>query len=83
MSGPSVIAVLGAVFTLLGLLLLVLGRKEERDYYDAVARRPDAREFMTRFPVRPEPGSLKTGGYISLILGGALLVMALVFYLVG
>ena len=81
MGGLVAVAILAAVFFLLGLALLCWGRKEERDYYDAVACRPDAREFMTRFPVRPEPGSLKTGGYISLVLGVALAILALVFWL--
>lgn len=83
MGGSAAVAILAAVFILLGLVLLCWGRKEERDYYDAVARRPDAREFITRFPARPEPASLKIGGYISMVLGIVLSFLALAFWLAG
>jgi hypothetical protein len=80
MDGPVIVAILGAVFTLLGIGFWCWGQKEEHDYYNAIARRPDAREFVTRFPARPEPGGLKAGGYISLALGVVLLIAAVILW---
>ena len=83
MEGPAVVAILGLVFVLLGFGFWFWGHGEEKQYYETMARRPDAREFVTRYPARPEPGGLKVGGYISLGLGAALFIAALVLWLVG
>ena len=82
MEGPAVIAILGLVFVLMGAGFWFWGRGEEKHYYETMAKRPDAREFVTRYPVRPEPGGLKVGGYISLGLGMALFIAAFVLWLV-
>ena len=81
MDGPAIIAILGVFFLFFGVALLLWGVREEKQYYETTARRPDAREFVTRFPARPEPGGLKAGGYVSLAVALVLLVMALVFWL--
>lgn len=81
MDGPAVVAILGAVFTLFGAALLYWGVREEKQYYESMARRPDAREFVTRFPMRPEPGGLKAGGVIGIAVGLVLFVLALVLWL--
>ena len=60
---------LGGLFILLGIGLIIWGRAEERRYYDAIAGRPDAREFVEHRPRHPEPGGLKTGGWVAIILG--------------
>ncbi len=66
---------LGGVFILLGLATLLWGRHEEKSYYDAIATRPDVREYLNHFPYRPEPSGLKVGGWIAISLG--LLVIAI------
>ena len=44
---------LGGVFVLLGIVALLWGRHEEKSYYDAIATRPDAREYLNHSPYRP------------------------------
>ena len=72
--------IMGVIFSLLGSGLVVWGRIEEKAYYENITKRPDAKEFLTHLPFRPEPGGLKAGGYISLAIGLVMLVMALVFW---
>ena len=72
---------IGGLFILLGLGAIIWGRREEKSYYDAVSTRPDVREFLERQPRRPQPESLKIGGWIAVALGLILLVMGGVFFL--
>ena len=65
----------GGVLVFLGVVGLFWGRREEKTYYDAIATRSDVREFFTRWPRRPEPASIKIGGWIAIAVG---LVMLLV-----
>lgn len=74
---------LGAVFIVLGVLGIVLGRVEEQSYESALSRRFDLREFIERIPKWPEPRSLRVGGVISLALGVVLLAIGLISYYHG
>lgn len=66
----------GGIFILLGISFYIWGRAEEQRYYDSMpARRFDVREYLERSPFRPEPGSLKIGGWIAMALG-LLMVLA-------
>lgn len=82
MEAPVIVAILGAFFTLFGVILVTWGYREEKGYYDDIARRTDARQFVTRFPPRLEAGGLKVGGFIGLAVGLALFVLALLLWLV-
>jgi len=73
--GWLILIVAGGVFVLLGLGALVWGKREEKSYYDALTTRTDLREFFSRWPIRPEPGALKAGGWIAIAVG---LVMVIV-----
>ncbi len=75
----SVMLLLGGFFLLLGIVLVLLNRKEKDSYYDAIAERRDVREFLAHDPERPELGALNTGGFISIVLGIALLVIGFVW----
>ncbi|RLC70454.1 MAG: hypothetical protein DRI26_07110 [Chloroflexi bacterium] len=72
---------MGGFFILLGLLAMLWARQEERGYYDAVSRRRDLREFLTRFPQRIEPGALRAGGWILITIGSVLIIIGGVFLL--
>ena len=74
---------LGGVFILLGVGALFWGRGEEKSYYKAISTRSDVREYMEHTPERPEPGGLKVGGIIAIILGLVLLILGGAFWLWG
>jgi hypothetical protein len=78
-----VLMVLGGLFAALGTVALLWGRKEEKDYYEAISARPDVREYMERLPERPEPGGLRAGGIIAIVIGLAMLLMGGAFWLWG
>ncbi|MDD4635359.1 MAG: hypothetical protein WC231_05940 [Dehalococcoidales bacterium] len=82
MEAPVIVAVLGAFFTLFGLGLVIWGYREEKGYVDDITRRPDAKEFINRFPPQFEAGGLKAGGFIALAVGVALFIIALLLWLV-
>lgn len=83
-SGEYLIPIgIGGFFAIVGIILIFLGRGEEKNYYDSLASRPDAREFLERWPERPRVGALKIGGWIALIVGVLLMVMGGAFGLWG
>ena len=61
--------VVGGVFIILGLSLVIWGRREEKRYYDSLTTRTDLREFIAHWPGRPQPGALKVGGWIAMAVG--------------
>jgi len=73
----------GGFFVLLGLVGLLWGRREEKGYYDSLHTRTDVREFLEHTPERPEPGSLRIGGWITIALGVVMLALGGVFLLQG
>jgi len=46
-----------------------LGCQESSNYYDSLINGFDLREFFSRWPPRPEPGALITGGWIAIAVG--------------
>jgi len=78
-----ILMAMGGVFIILGLVAIVWGRSEEKRYYDAMASRTDVREYLEHWPPRPEPGALKTGGWISIGIGLLMLAMGGIFLLLG
>ena len=68
----------GGSIILLGILAWIWGTHEEKQYFEAMARRGDLREFMTRWPKRPEPGAIKVGAVIATVVGLVLLVIGLI-----
>jgi hypothetical protein len=74
---------LSVVFVLLGEGAFFWGRKEEKDYYKAISARHDVREYMEHTPERPEPGALKIGGLIAIVVGLVMLIMGGAFLLLG
>ena len=64
----------GGVFVLLGLGALFWGRGEENDYYQSISHRVDVREYVEHRPERPEPSSLKIGGWIAIAIGVIMVV---------
>ena len=74
----------GGLFIIIGLAIIIWGKREEKDYYSALSKRPgDAREFMEHWPPRQQPGALKAGGWIAIAIGMAMLITGGVLYLLG
>ena len=76
-----VVVILGGLFVLLGAGIFLWGKNEEKDYYKNISTRSDVREYMEHTPERPEPGGLKTGGFIAFFLGLFMLILAGAFWL--
>jgi hypothetical protein len=72
---------IGGFFVILGIIGLLWGRKEESAYYGSVSEKIDVREFVDHNPLRPEPGAIKIGGRICIIVGIVLLLIGLGFYI--
>ncbi len=76
MTGESVlIFILVLFFLIVGVVLLSSGHGEEKGYYEALSKKRDLREFVTHNPERPEPGSLRLGGWISIAVGVLILII--------
>ena len=74
---------MGGLFILLGLATIIWGKSEEKSYYDSLSTRTDVREYLEHQPQRPEPGALKTGGWIAIAIGLVLLATGGAFWLWG
>ncbi len=70
----------GGFFLLVGILLFLWGRYEEKRIIDALAQKPDLQEF-TSGRVGPQPGSLRFGGWLSIAMGGLMLIIGIIFWL--
>ena len=74
----------GGFFVILGLLGIVWGRSEEKSYYNALSTRSgDTREFLERWPLRPQSGALKVGGWIAVAIGVVMLITGGALWLWG
>lgn len=76
-----IVLVMGGAFILLGIILIIWGKGEEKSYYNALATRHDAREFLEHEPERPEPGGLKIGGWIAIAVGLLMAAIAIILWL--
>ena len=77
-----ILMVVGGVFFILGLVAILWGKHEEKDYFDAIATRTgDLREFVEHWPQRPQPGALKIGGWIAVTIGVIMLITGFVLWL--
>ena len=78
-----ILIVVSAVLVIFGIAFLFWGRNEEKRYYDAIATREDAREYLEHEPQHPEPGALKIGGWLGLAIGLVMFLMGIGFWLWG
>ncbi len=78
-SGETIILMaVGGGFILLGIILILWGRYEEKRLFDALAEKRDLREFSMKHVESPQPGALRIGGWISVALGALLLLIGII-----
>jgi len=78
-----ILAIIGGVFLFLGIIALLWGRYEEKKIFDYLAEQHDLREFTLKHVESPQPGALKIGGWLGIILGVILGIAALIVHLVA
>ena len=79
-----ILIIMGGAFILIGMGALYWGSREVKGYSDSIAARTDdMREFMERWPQRPQVGAPKIGGLIAIIIGGAVLTAGVLLWLVA
>ena len=59
---------IGGLFVIVGIALVVCGKRAESGYHDSLSTRTDMKEFLEQEP-QPRFESLKVGGWITLAVG--------------
>ena len=75
-----ILVIVGGVFLILGIIAIVWGRFEEKRLFEALAEQRDLREFTLDHVESPQPGALRTGGWIAVVLGVLVLVVGIIFW---
>lgn len=75
--------ILGTVFSALGLISIILYRREFRRYDDVLVQRNDVREFLTHWPSRPWLEAWRIGSWLAIILGIVALIVGGFVLLMG
>jgi len=78
-----ILVIVGGLFIILGVIGIIWGMREEKRIFEALSKKPDLREFSLRHVESPQPGALKTGGWISIVLGVLLIIAAIIFWQTG
>jgi hypothetical protein len=78
-----ILAIVGAVFIILGLMGIFWGIREEKKLFEALAAKPDLREFSLRHVESPQPGALKIGGWIAIAVGVIILAVGIILWKFG
>jgi len=73
---------MGGLFLILGIALVVWGKREESGYYNSLSTRPDVKKFIEQ-KSRPRFESLKVGGWLAITVGLVMIAMGVVFWLWG
>ena len=72
---------IGGFFLFMALIFFLWARSEERSMNHGLSGRRDLREFITRWPIRFEPGALRVGGWIFTAIGLILMILGGIFLL--
>jgi hypothetical protein len=78
-----ILAIVGAVFIILGITGIFWGIREEKKLFEALAAKPDLREFSLRHVESPQPGALKIGGWIAIAVGVIILAVGIILWKFG
>jgi hypothetical protein len=83
MSGWLIMIIVGVVFIVLGIGGVWWGIREEKRIFEALSAKPDLREFSQNHIETPQPGALKIGGRIAVVLGVMLVAVGIIFWRIG
>ena len=78
-----ILGIVGGIFIILGIIGIFWGIREEKKLFEALAAKPDLREFSLRHVDSPQPGALKIGGWIALALGIVVLAVGIILWRFG
>jgi hypothetical protein len=78
-----ILVIVGGVFAILGVIGIFWGMREEKRIFEALAEKPDLREFTMRHVETPQPGALKIGGWIAVALGVIVLLVGIILWRFG
>jgi len=70
---------IGGLFVIVGLAMVLWGRRGGKKYYESISSKTDVREFLEQWPRHLGYDSIKLGGWISIVIGVILLALAGIF----
>ena len=73
---------MGGFLLLLGIIFFLWTRSEERKMDYGLSQHDDLREFLNHWPMRIEPGALRVGGWIFVIIGLTLIIIGGIFLII-
>jgi hypothetical protein len=73
--------IIGAVFLLAGIILLIIGTREEKDYLSTISNSVDVRKYLEHKSDSTQSWGFKVGGIVSAVIGLVLLIMGLIWLL--
>jgi len=80
-SDSHIMIAIGGFFLFMALIFFLWARIEERSMNRGLSGRRDLREFITHWPIRVEPASLRVGGWIFTVIGLVLIILGGIFLL--
>jgi hypothetical protein len=75
--------IIGAVLLIAGIILLIMGMREEKDYLDTISNSVDVRKYLEHKSDSTQSWGFKIGGIMSAVIGLVLLVMGFIFWISG
>ncbi len=69
---------IGGLFVFLGLIIMLWARHKQKDYGDVLSRREELRSFLGYWPDLILPSELRVGGWVSVVVGVALIILGIV-----
>lgn len=75
--------IIGAVFLVAGIILLIAGIREEKDYFRTISNNVDVRKYLEYKSDSIQSWGFKVGGITAVVIGLVLLIMGLIFWLRG
>jgi hypothetical protein len=75
--------IIGAVFLISGIILLIIGTREEKKYLNNISNSVDVRKYLEHKSDNTQSWGFKVGGIVGALIGLSLLVMGLVFWIRG